>query len=104
MNKELEEKLALISAKYGKELPAQLAKISELWSALLHNWSDKTFAEFRENIHTLSGSAGMFGFDHVGDIAKQIQLIYHSAKSREVLSDNEKNEITKLIQTLMQCM
>src|SRR4051812_9784083 len=79
--------------------------ISELEKALLKLEKDSQNKEgissvFR-TMHTLKGSAGMFGFDHISFLTHQIETIYDSIRNgKRVLSTEILNITLKSIDHL----
>lgn len=74
-------KLRALQDTFIRELPSRLKTISQMWNA-----GDVTNNnEFHRLVHSLSGSAGTFGFPLLGDAAREMELII---QQRNVSSQN----------------
>lgn len=64
-------KLRALQDIFIKELPARLETIQQMWNGgeVTNN------GEFHRLVHSLSGSAGTFGFPQLGDVARELELL-----------------------------
>jgi len=59
---------------YGAALPGRIAEVCDAWTRVEGGGSEAVdWREFQRLIHTISGSAGTFGFDSVGAKARELE-------------------------------
>jgi len=104
MDRDSNDDLAALFASYAHELPAIILEIVEIWRALEIQWDDKLYADFHRKIHNLAGSAEMYGYDNVSQIANQIQLTIRSGMQENKLIQNDITQIDSLIKQLELCL
>lgn len=75
MNEKLEDKIARLSARFTRDLPEKIERISACIKAYEANPEEgaEQLAEARAEAHKLSGSAGSYGFDELGNIMLSIE-------------------------------
>jgi PAS domain S-box-containing protein len=75
MNEKLEDKIARLSARFTRDLPEKIERISACIKAYEANPEEgaEQLAEARADAHKLSGSAGSYGFDELGNIMLSIE-------------------------------
>ncbi len=104
MDQDSNDDLAALFASYAHELPGIILEIVEIWHALENKWNEKMYADFHRKIHNLAGSAGMYGYDDVSQIANQIQLIVRSVMQENKSVQNDITRIDALIKQLESCI
>lgn len=76
MQPNLNEKLCQLEQRYLQDLPDKLASIDNLWRKLtLSKWNDDAFGLFYKLVHGISGTAGSFGLDELGEVARSIDML-----------------------------
>jgi len=69
----VDDQLAKIKQEYIARLPGKVKNAQQLWEKLsVYNWSDDGFKLFYNFIHTFAGNGKTFGYDKLGDTAKQL--------------------------------
>jgi HPt (histidine-containing phosphotransfer) domain-containing protein len=94
------EELNLIIAEYANGLPNIINKVNAIWHSLKSHWDKDDYLQFRQLIHNLHGSAGMFGFNSVSEVAGKIEIIFRSSEDQTMLSEQEAIDINHLIMKL----
>ncbi len=97
----LEDKLQELKNSYVDHLSEKIKDIQKLWNSLVNNWQSETQEELHIIIHSLAGSAGTFGFDHMGKVARSADNILKGYREEGVSPDKSKNnELDTLIEKL----
>ena len=59
---------------YGAALPGRFVEIFNAWASVEQSGGKATdWSRFQRLIHTIAGSAGMFGFHALGDKARELE-------------------------------
>ncbi|MDH5302417.1 MAG: response regulator [Gammaproteobacteria bacterium] len=83
---DLMSKLARVRQAFGKQLPAKVDELQQLWARVYQAQDDRELLqEFHRQVHTLVGSAGTFGVYSVSDTARLLEQII----SQQLNSANE---------------
>ncbi len=84
-----EQELQALKDAYAEQLPAKLAQIDELWGVLVDKrWDEAVFNTFHRTVHSMAGSAPVFGFSAMGKCARELEISLKAvAASGEPLSD-----------------
>lgn len=61
MKNELDDKLLQLRDDYNRRLPEKIATLENQWETLHHQYDPELFKAFHRGIHSLSGSAGLYG-------------------------------------------
>ena len=71
-----EERLRALRARYAGELPGKIAAIIECWEALATATDPEAAqSELHRRVHTLTGSAGTFGYPALSDAARALEAL-----------------------------
>ena len=74
--KRLQEKLAAVRIRYTESLPKQMADMQQAWRVLQRQPQNGTLlGAMHHQAHSLAGTAGTFGFDAMGKVARQIEIL-----------------------------
>lgn len=100
MDKDPQAKLQQLFIEYGKKLPEKIAEIDKLWQQLSQHWNKKDLDNLYRCTHTLTGSAGTYGYLEISNAARNI--VNQLKKYLEKPSPNESEiaEIDKTVQFL----
>lgn len=79
--------------RYVVELRKQLDRLRELFAATDENITFDTALQIYRLVHTLKGSAPMFGFVRIGDIAEKLVQQWEWAQGQETLSSTNTSVI-----------
>jgi len=69
----LQASLAAIREAYAASLPDKLAELATLYQALSAGGDLQSLQQLRAAAHKLAGSAGTFGYDELGNIARRLE-------------------------------
>ena len=66
--------LAAFKENYAKKIPAKTGEIRQSWETLKADRENgEVFQQLHRQSHTLAGTAGTYGFEEIGNIAKAIE-------------------------------
>lgn len=74
-------KLQELTDAYAKNLPDKIWEIASGWEKLKHDWSSKNWDDLYRLVHTLTGTAGTFGFTQISDCARQFSNLLTNSKN-----------------------
>lgn len=61
---------------FGARLPEKVIELEQIWGRIqLRQGTKKQLALLRRKVHSLTGSGGTFGFEEIGEYARQIELL-----------------------------
>lgn len=86
----VQDKLTKLKELYIKSLPGKITEICYEWD-LCKTSGDISSSNFASHLHKLAGSAGMYEFFELGEIARALELISINVESH--LSDDIITEI-----------
>jgi len=69
----VEDKLNALKQQYLKSLPEKISDINQHWSACIKNQAIQDNL-LETSLHKLAGSAGLYGEDTLGEIAREIEI------------------------------
>lgn len=97
-----EEELRALKATYAEQVPEKLAQIDELWGALVEwGWQDETFKTLHRTVHSMAGSAPVFGFSAMGERARELEVRLKAVVADgEPLTEKDYQEIPLLVQAV----
>lgn len=102
--KDLEKTLNDLQLKFKNSLPKRFDDISARWSNVLtsaENIGDD-IDQLHRCIHSITGTAGIFGADEVGNAARNLELVVKKITGRDSIpKPEEKTEINQLLDTLI---
>jgi len=68
------DRLDKIRAKYRESLSSKAQELEQSWrSAESSFFTDATIDDLRGRVHNLGGSAGMYGYDRLAQLAKSVE-------------------------------
>lgn len=77
------DKLQVLLAAFGTQLPDRLVEIRRLWSVVQERPDDAPQdSEFYRLIHSLAGSAGTFGYHQLGSCARHLEQFLLQKRQR----------------------
>ncbi|MGB5397984.1 MAG: response regulator [Gammaproteobacteria bacterium] len=88
--REIQQQLALLRARYASNLDTRIAQLNANINALetLPD-SDSKLEEIFRQLHSLSGSAGTFGFHRISEQSRQLELILKQHASKRTRLDSK---------------
>ncbi len=103
---DLQAKLTALSDAYAAQLPERLNILQQSLSELSHTeWNDRSFETFVRLVHGLIGSSRTFGFETLGDIARNLEeYLRPLAQSKVVLGKDQRAHILETIDDMHQAM
>jgi len=66
------QRLQRLRREYGAKLPARVAAMTASWRTLEQQWDAAVLESLYRDAHTLMGTAANFGFNQVGDCAREL--------------------------------
>jgi len=87
----MDNELSAIISEYNKNLPQKIEDIQKSWDALQKKWDMITLKDLHNRIHSLHGSAGMFGYQELSDVAGQLEHIIDLGFTQEFTIDQNKS-------------
>lgn len=100
IKKDLDIEFKKILLEYSNNLSNTIKYIDDLWLSLIKNWDPKKIKKFYEKIHGLHGSAGIFGFSELSDVAGQLEIIIKQFVNNPTPSSDQKKKIENLLKEL----
>jgi diguanylate cyclase (GGDEF)-like protein len=97
---QVKEKLQTLFISYAKKLPNIINAIAKQWSNLQEHYDLEQFKNFHRDVHSLCGSAGTYGYIELGKSARQLEIYLKSLLNNRELTNEQKNEITRLLTEL----
>ena len=103
---ELQAKLTALSDAYAAQLPERLKILRQALADLPQTeWSERSFETFVRLVHGLIGSSRTFGFESLGDIARNLEeYLRPLAQSKAVLSRVQRDHILAAMDEMHQAM
>jgi chemotaxis protein histidine kinase CheA len=87
------DRIAALKEEFTYKLPEKLKEIEQLWSTLQSDWSTTHLKALHLKVHSLSGSAGIYGFNQLSADAKEIDLFLRNFIDQAPPTDSEKEFI-----------
>ena len=78
MSDKSQDRIKQLFQSYRDSLPERMYELDELWGQLALSWDAEAADEFDRTCHGLAGSALTFDCSEVGDIARQIEILFKS--------------------------
>ncbi len=99
---QIANKLAQLNAEFKQKLPSRINRLVFLWNGLRYiNWKKDMFLLFKQEVHKLAGAAGSFGFEKVGSLAKEAEMIASKYDDVDKLpSEVDTHQLSKVLETL----
>lgn len=103
-NEAIHNKIDLLIQKYQRGLPEKTTELNRLWTRCeAKNWDKRSIDDLRLQVHRLAGSAGSYGFSHMGEQAKALdQLLLNLFNSPK--NTQPGNEAVEYFSALCQAM
>ncbi len=95
----MDNELASIITEYNHNLPNKIDDIQKAWDKLQKQWELEALKELHNRIHSLHGSAGMFGYQELSDLAAQLESIIDTGFSQQ-FSKEQTETINELLSSL----
>ncbi len=91
----IEAKLHALQQAFGAQLPERLATIQRTWAMVQERADAIVHKDLYRFVHSLAGSAGTFGYQQLGNQARQLEeflaqltdVAYHSPESRATINN-----------------
>lgn len=96
MTDKIEQKLIKIRTRYQKSFSQKMYKIDDLWGNLQNLWNADDLSELHQEAHTIHGTAGVFGFESLSEVASQLERSLSILFEKQP-SQKQKNDIEHLI-------
>jgi len=105
MNQEMEgfeEELQALKESYAAQLPEKIALIDELWGVLVEQgWDVESFNTLHRTVHSMAGSAPVFGFTIMGKRARELEIELKAiSESGEPLSEDHYQALSSLVEAV----
>ena len=100
MDGKLQKKLQALFTIYTKNLPEKIQSIETQWQKLLINWNLVPFQNFHRDVHSLSGSAGTYGYAELSTVARQMEVFLKSLLDNDAITSEHQEQITAYIKQL----
>jgi len=84
-----------IYEKFTEKLDGRLEKIHANWKILEKNWKPDIVTEVRTELHQLAGSSLIFGFKRLGELAKELEVLFLSYNQPP--NNEQSQQIVKLL-------
>ncbi|MGQ3891579.1 diguanylate cyclase [Legionella sp. CNM-4043-24] len=69
----IQDRLHQLFVKYAQSLPDKLERINARWQGLQAEWNNGDMQVFHREVHSLSGSAGTYGYQDISVCARQLE-------------------------------
>lgn len=101
LNNEFYKKFESIRARYVSDLSSKIQKINQYWSNISNHNTTAEIEPFTVEIHNLVGSAKIFNYPDLSDVAKEIEILTDFLKNN---FDNNtiKSDIAKRLSLINQ--
>lgn len=100
MSHDLEKKLALLREEYARNLPGKIEEIEKIWLDLNLQWEEKVFSELYRKIHSLHGSAKIYGYSDIGKKASDTEIFLNILHSKTLPTLEQKTQLEHMLQEL----
>lgn len=96
---DFEQELQALKDSYAEQVPEKLSQIEALWDSLANNgWDPEIFNTFHRTVHSMAGSAPVFGFSTMGKCARELEAVLKAVAAAEVpLTEAQYKEIPLLV-------
>jgi diguanylate cyclase (GGDEF)-like protein len=95
MNNDINDKLQALYREYTKNLPTKINDIMVHWQALKDNWNEDGLHDFHREIHSLCGSAAIYGYSELSQAARDLEVCLrtldegNAVKTDQIVADVE---------------
>ncbi len=99
-NNEANEKLARLKKNYHDNLSNKIAENATLLQRLLENWNADDVVLLHRKMHSLHGSATIYGYPEIGQFAATVEVFLKDLLNIVNPSIDQKNHLTDLMNSL----
>ena len=96
----INDKLSTLQQSYANNIPEKIREIENLWNELREQWASEKLSELYRKINSLHNSAGIFGFNELGDTAGVLEKYISTLPNKSLVAYDEKRKIQESIQKL----
>jgi diguanylate cyclase (GGDEF)-like protein len=101
MDNDIGAKLKALYVSYSQNLPGKITAIENQWQALQTNWNEDALHDFHREIHSLCGSAAIYGYEKVSLAARELEVYLRTMDEDKMpLTPEAEKEITTAIPKL----
>ena len=100
INDKIQAKFSLLKESYLQNLPHKLRDIETRWNAIYLSFDKQNFIDFHREIHSLSGTAGTYGYISLGQACRDLEIYVLQLLDYNELNDLQKSEISHLIEQI----
>lgn len=101
MGNNIHEKIQELFVSYSQNLPNKLQNIQNHWQELCENYTAKLFEDFYREVHSLTGSAGTYGYHELSKSARELESYLKTFLGAKVITTEKQIAISKLIKALL---
>ncbi|GEM_PF-3167056 len=101
MENKIYEKLQALLEDYTKKLPGKLEVLQQQWKSLQKTFSKRHFKDFHREAHSLTGSAGTYGFSQLSIAARELEIILKSLLIKDKLTSEDELAISQSLDKLI---
>lgn len=102
MDNKIQEKLQELFVNYTKNLPHKLRDLQTHWQQLCEKYDVDSFKNFHREVHSLTGSAGTYGYDELSKAARELEVYLKSLLGSATISVEKQVAVTRLMQQLQE--
>ncbi len=100
MEDNVQKHLQALIVLYAKHLPDKIKNIEDQWQNQLNQWDPIQLKKFHRDVHSLSGSAGTYGYSELSKAARQMEIYLMTLLDTTVITDEKKDKVTDLLEQL----
>ncbi len=100
MDKTVQKKLDDLFKIYSKNLPNKIIQIETLWNEQQRHFNLIKFQDFHREVHSLSGSAGTYGYSELSKAARQMEIFLKTFLNKALLTSEDQEKITAYLSQL----
>jgi diguanylate cyclase (GGDEF)-like protein len=103
MNNEINDKLQALYKAYTKNLPGKIDAIVLNWEKLNENWNVDALHDFHREIHSLCGSAAIYGYEELSHAARELEVYLKELDENSAgLTPSVITEVTALLNRIVE--
>lgn len=100
MDEKTLKKLEALRQDYCTNLPHKIESIASHWETLCNHWDAKQMEDFHREVHSLSGTAGSYGFTQVSQVSHEIEQHLKLLLDTSQPTPEQLNIVTQLLPKL----
>lgn len=85
---------------YTKNLPDKIHHIETAWKAQKSFWDLAAFQDFHREVHSICGSAGTYGYQELGSVARQMEIYLKTILDNESLTSENCEQVDHYLSQL----